>query len=76
VTWAGGKSLWTNRFLLVATGVELVLLLAFVGIPALAGLLGGAWPGGLGWAAAAAAVPTVLLADLAYKHRARRLVRG
>jgi calcium-translocating P-type ATPase len=76
VTWAGGKSLWTNRFLLVATGVELALLLAFVGIPALAGLLGGAWPGGLGWAAAAAAVPTVLLADLAYKHRARRLVRG
>jgi magnesium-transporting ATPase (P-type) len=75
VTWAGGKPLRTNRLLLVATAVELAMLMAFVGTPYLAALLGGAWPGGLGWAAAAVAVPTVILTDLAYKQCAKRLAR-
>ena len=75
-TWAGGKPLWTNRMLVVATVVELGLLLAFVGLPYLSGVLGGGWPGALGWTAAAAAVPVVILVDLAYKSTRRHASRG
>ena len=59
--------------LLAALGTELVVLAAFLGIPAVAGLLGGSPPTALGWALAAVAVPAVLLADSAQKLVARSL---
>jgi calcium-translocating P-type ATPase len=57
----------TNRLLLIAVASEALLLLVFVGVPPLARLLGSAWPTPLGWLAALAAVPVVLLADSVYK---------
>ncbi len=56
-------SLRANPWVLAAVLSELALLLAFLGLPALAGLLGGAWPSPLGWAAAAAAPIAVLVVD-------------
>jgi hypothetical protein len=57
----------TNRLLLVALASEALLLVAFVGVPPLARLLGSAWPTPLGWAAALTAIAVVLLADSLYK---------
>jgi magnesium-transporting ATPase (P-type) len=68
----GRWSLRGNRLLLAALATELVVLAAFLGIPAVAGLLGGSLPTGFGWALAALAVPAVLLADSAQKLLARR----
>ncbi|HET6967754.1 MAG TPA: cation-transporting P-type ATPase, partial [Ornithinibacter sp.] len=62
-----------NRLLLVAVGVELALLLVFVGVPPLAELLGGGRPTTLGWALALLAVPVVWSVDAVHKiGRARR----
>ncbi|MEZ5095052.1 MAG: cation-translocating P-type ATPase C-terminal domain-containing protein [Nocardioides sp.] len=61
--------LTTNRLLLGAVAAEVVLLLAFLGFPPLADLLGGGWPSLLGWAAAALAGLAVLLVDAASKRR-------
>nr|WP_211207193.1 cation-transporting P-type ATPase [Stackebrandtia nassauensis] len=60
-------ALTTNRLLLVAVGIEIVLLGVFLGLPPLAQLLGGGWPSLLGWTLAVAAVPMVLAADAAHK---------
>ena len=65
-----------NRLLPAAVAVELALLLAFLGVPAVAGLLGGAWPTPSGWLLAVAAVPVVLAADTAYKLTARARLRA
>jgi magnesium-transporting ATPase (P-type) len=75
-TWAGGKPLQSNQMLVAATAVELGLLLVFVGVPYLAGLLGGAWPSTLGWALAIAAVPAVILVDLAQKQWSAKVLPG
>jgi calcium-translocating P-type ATPase len=56
-----------NPYLLAAVGTEVGLLFAFLGVPALAELLGGDWPPPLGWVLAVAAVPVVLAADAAHK---------
>jgi hypothetical protein len=53
--------------LVVAVLIELALLLLFLGIPALANLLGGGWPSPLGWAVASTAVVAVVLADATHK---------
>jgi hypothetical protein len=47
--------------------VELVALLAFLGIPPLADLLGQSWPTPAGWLVALAAIPAVIGADAAAK---------
>ena len=60
--------LTTNKFVLAAVAAELVLLVAFVGIPGLAGLLGGSWPSPVGWSLAAASAVLLVLADGAHKH--------
>jgi len=60
-----------NRLLLGAVAVEAVLLVAFLS-PPLSRILGGDWPPSVGWLAAAAAVPAVLLADAARKAVAGR----
>jgi calcium-translocating P-type ATPase len=57
----------TNRLVLFAVASEALLLVVFLGVPPLATLLGSAWPTPLGWAAAAMAIPIVLLADNVYK---------
>jgi calcium-translocating P-type ATPase len=64
-----------NPLLLGALGVELLVLVALLGVPPLADLLGQRPPSALGLAIAACAVPAVLLADSAHKamrYRARR----
>ena len=62
-----------NRLLGWAVLVELVLLLAFLGVTPVADLLGGVLPSALGWALAACAVPAVLVVDTLHKSiRANR----
>jgi magnesium-transporting ATPase (P-type) len=60
-----------NALLLKAVVAELAALVIFLGVPAIAGQLGGAWPSPLGWAMAAIAVPAVLAADALHKQRQR-----
>ena len=60
-----------NRLLLGAVAVEAALLVAFLN-PPLSRVLGGDWPSSVGWLAAAAAVPAVLLADAGWKLVVRR----
>jgi calcium-translocating P-type ATPase len=66
-SWVGAKRVTGNPMLVVAVLVELALLLLFLGIPALADLLGGGWPSPLGWAVASTAIVAVVLADAAHK---------
>ncbi|MFN8196217.1 MAG: HAD-IC family P-type ATPase [Nocardioidaceae bacterium] len=65
VPWA------TNRLLLGAVGAEAAMLLAFVGLPAVADTLGGGWPPPIGWLSAAAGAALLVVVDAAAK-RARR----
>ena len=60
-----------NPLVLAAVAAEVVLLLAILGVPWLADLLGGSWPSALGWAGAAATGTRGLLVDAV--HKARRL---
>jgi magnesium-transporting ATPase (P-type) len=62
----------TNRLVLYAVSAEVVLLFCFLGIPALSGQLGGGWPSGPGWIAAAGSILAVLAVDAAYKSFRRR----
>ncbi|HET6530711.1 MAG TPA: cation-transporting P-type ATPase [Actinoplanes sp.] len=62
----------SNPLLLGAVAVELLMLLAFLGVPPVQDLLGGTFPDGRGWLLALAAVPVVLLADTLIKSRVRR----
>ena len=63
-----------NPLLLAAVAAEAVLLLAFLGLPFMARLLGGSWPDLQGWCFAFAAAPVLLLVDAA--HKAWRRGRG
>jgi len=56
-----------NLFVVGAVAVEAVLLLAFLGIPQVSGVLGGAWPSTTGWLFALAAVIVMPVADAAHK---------
>jgi magnesium-transporting ATPase (P-type) len=56
-----------NRLVLWAVGAELLLLGMFLGWQPLADLLGGAWPGPVGWACAAGTAVGVIVADGAAK---------
>jgi len=57
-----------NPLVLAAVAAEVALLFVFLGLPAMRELLGGGWPGALGWAAAATAVPAVIAVDALWKH--------
>ncbi|WP_353809619.1 cation-translocating P-type ATPase [Agromyces sp. SYSU T00194] len=61
-----------NPFIVGAVGIQAALLVAFLAIPLLSELLGGAWPHPAGWLLAAAAIPAVVLADAAAKAVRRR----
>ncbi|MBF6353126.1 cation-transporting P-type ATPase [Nocardia higoensis] len=65
--WFGVTGWRGNPLLLVAIAIELALLVVFLWVPPLPGLLGGTPPDSVGWAAAAAAIPAMLMADTAYK---------
>ncbi|MFC7363324.1 cation-translocating P-type ATPase [Nocardioides astragali] len=58
-----------NPLVVAAVVAEIVLLVAFVGVPWLADLLGGSWPSGLGWAGALATGAGVVLVDGLVKTR-------
>jgi magnesium-transporting ATPase (P-type) len=65
---------WSNRLLVLAVGMELLLLLGFLGIGPVARTLGHAWPPLAGAVVALLAAPAVLAADVthkAYRRRAR-----
>ncbi|MCY7395271.1 MAG: cation-transporting P-type ATPase [Nocardioides sp.] len=61
-----------NPWVLAAVGVEMVLLVAFLGVPWIADELGGSWPSGTGWLFCLGAVVVLPLVDAAHKG----LVRG
>jgi magnesium-transporting ATPase (P-type) len=72
--WPGALGWTTNRLLLLAVAVELIVLAVFLWVPAVADLLGQAPPNAAGWAVAVTAIPAVLGADAAAKRwRSRRL---
>jgi calcium-translocating P-type ATPase len=56
-----------NRLLLLAVGVELIALLAFLALPPLPSVLGGTMPSPYGWILAVLAVPAVLSIDTVQK---------
>ncbi|MET0448453.1 MAG: cation-transporting P-type ATPase [Aeromicrobium sp.] len=67
------RAAWTidprrNPWIALAVGVEIVLLLAFLGVPWLSDLLGGAWPSATGWLFCLLAVVSVPLVDAAHKQ--------
>lgn len=69
----GCRPRWgSNRLLLAAVAVELVLLVAFLGVPAIAGALDHAPPPLAGALVAFLAAPAVLVADAAHKRLRRR----
>jgi magnesium-transporting ATPase (P-type) len=71
--WVGQLDWRGNPLLLGAVAVELAILFIFIGIPALARLLGGTFPSALGWLVAVTVIPLVFLADAMQKAvRARR----
>jgi magnesium-transporting ATPase (P-type) len=66
--WAGLTLHRHNPLLHLAVGIELLTLLAFVGIPALSDTLGGGFPSVTGWLLALCAVPVVVTADALHKR--------
>ena len=71
--WVGRLDWRGNPLLLSAVAVEIAVLFIFIGVPALARLLGGSFPSALGWLVAVTVIPGVFLADAAQKAiRARR----
>jgi magnesium-transporting ATPase (P-type) len=67
--------LTTNRPLLLALGIEMALLVVFLGVPPVADLLGGSWPSAQGWLLAGAGVIVLLVVDTSAKILRRRGVR-
>jgi magnesium-transporting ATPase (P-type) len=57
-----------NPLVLVAVAAELVLLVAFLGVPGSADLLGGTWPPLTGWAAAGAGALVLVAVDAVAKR--------
>ncbi len=72
--WIGAVLRRRNPLLPLAVASELVVLMVFLGVPALESLLGGSFPSLTGWVLAACAAPAVLAADSLQKawRRSRR----
>lgn len=72
--------LWANRPLLAAVAVEMLLLVVFLGLPALSVLLGGSWPPPPAWIFPLCAAGLLVVADAGVKAlrrgRAAHDVRG
>jgi magnesium-transporting ATPase (P-type) len=58
----------TNPVLLMAVGIQLLMLVGFLYLPPVSAVLGHASPPPIGWIIAAAAVPAVLMADALQKR--------
>ena len=65
-----------NPLLLGAVGVEVALLLLFVGVPWVGDLLGGTWPSLLGWSFCLLALVTMPLVDAGHKALVGRRAPG
>lgn len=65
--WIGAVLRRPNLLLPIAVASEVAILLIFLGVPAIAALLGGSLPSPVGWLLAAIAIPVVVLADTADK---------
>ena len=81
--WVGRQDWRGNPLLAGAVALEVVVLFIFIGVPPVAGLLGGSLPPPIGWAIDATVIPAVFLADAvqkAIRHHgpasARRSRRG
>jgi magnesium-transporting ATPase (P-type) len=59
---------WSNPLILYAVVAQALLLVALLGIPPVADLLGGTWPSAEGWMLAAVAIPAVVLVDAVWKR--------
>jgi calcium-translocating P-type ATPase len=70
--WAGAMGWFTNRLLVGAVALELVVAGAFLLVPPVADLLRHQAPPLAGWAVALLAIPSVIGADAAVKRLARR----
>lgn len=66
----------SNKLLVVAVGIELLLILGFLGIPFLTDLLGGSWPSGHGWLGAIAGGCVLIAVDGLSKRRPGRRTNG
>jgi len=64
--------LLANRPLLAAVGMELLLLIAFLGLPPVSSLLGGTWPPVSAWVFPLLTAALLVLADAAFKAVAAR----
>jgi calcium-translocating P-type ATPase len=69
---SGSRPVWRlrptgNPLVLFAVAAEVLLLVAFLGLPPLRDLLGGSWPTATGWLVAAASPVAVILVDAAAK---------
>jgi magnesium-transporting ATPase (P-type) len=65
---------FANPALVLAVAVDIVLVVCFFGVPALADLLGGAWPSPTGWVFVLGGGVSILLADSL--HKALRRTRS
>ncbi|WP_327092487.1 cation-transporting P-type ATPase [Nonomuraea sp. NBC_01738] len=72
--WVGRQRWLDNPLLLGALAFEAAILLVFLGVLAVAGLLGGTFPSAAGWALATLAIPAVVAADAT--HKAWNMRRG
>src|SRR5665213_2719477 len=70
--WPGRLGWFSNRLLLIGTGVALGLLACFLYIPPIAHILGQAPPPAWGWAVAATGVPVMLAIDAFHKSLRRK----
>ncbi|MET0932750.1 MAG: cation-transporting P-type ATPase [Mycetocola sp.] len=71
------RPLFANRALILAVTIDVVLVVVFLGIPALADLLGGTWPSVIGWLFVLAGGVSILLVDSLHKAvRRSRAVRA
>jgi magnesium-transporting ATPase (P-type) len=79
--WPGALGWFSNRLLLVAASIELVIAASFLFVPRFASALEQAAPSTAGWVVALLSAPVLLAADAIHKaarrrHRADRAVRA
>ncbi|WP_090709638.1 cation-translocating P-type ATPase [Mycetocola miduiensis] len=68
---AWSHPVFANRALVFAVGVDLALVVCFLGIPVLAELLGGTWPSWIGWIFVLAGGLAILFVDALHKSLRR-----
>lgn len=74
--WIGATGFTGNRLLQLAVAVEVAVLIAYLAVPPLSDLLGGAMPDATGWLLALVAIPAVWAVDAADKWLRQRSRTG